>query len=192
MMIDLTDKGWAVLGPRGGGKSVLVKHILGLMPSHLVYDPLNEHQGNRRYVPTVRESVPELESAIKALVIPKRAGGYAVPAPSLFVLDEANRYLPPKPAPLPAAVGDLNDFARHWGVSCGYVARRPVQLNQDITELAAYLFVFRLTGRLDCKWLDGLYEGLGDTVRRLKPYHFVVLENGVGYSIHAPVPLPRK
>jgi hypothetical protein len=148
----------------------------------LVYDPLDEHKGYRRYIPTNRESVDELDRVIKTLVIPKR--------PALVVIDEANKYIQPKPTRLPPGVADLNDFARHWGISCGYVARRPVQFHTDIVELANYVFFFHLSGRNDYQYMENLKVGLGDTVRALPKYHFAILENGQKVTVHGPVDKP--
>ena len=131
-MIDLTEKGWCIFGRRGGGKSWLVKHILDSTPNHVVYDPLGEHIGYRQYLPTDRQSVTELEEMVNGLVIPTR-----VP---LFVVEEANKFIRPKPHPLPKGIDDLNDLSRHWGMSVGYVCRRPVQFHTDVVELSHYLF----------------------------------------------------
>ena len=169
-MIDLTNKSFVIVGKRGGGKSWLTKHILDSTPSHLVYDPLGEHIGYRQYIPTDRESPFELDEVIKGMVIPWR--------PALFIIDEANKYVPAKPRPMPPGVSDLNDFARHWGISAGYICRRPVQFHTDIVELANYVFFFKLTGRNDYQYMEDLHEGLGDKVRALKPFQFVILEDG--------------
>ena len=178
-MINLANKGWAVFGPRGSGKSELVNQILDSHPDHLVYDPLNEHQGRNRYVPSDRESIDELDAFVRGIVIPRK--------PALCVIDEANKYILPKPTRLPPGVADLNDFARHWGISCGFVARRPVQFHTDIVELADFVFCFSLTGKNDYAYMEGLHQGLGDTVRGLEKYHFAILEGGRSVTVHAPV-----
>lgn len=178
-MIDLRDKAWVVFGRRGLGKSVLLKHILSKTPDHLLYDPLGEHEGFRRYIPEDRKSVEELSRFIEKVVLKER--------PSMFVVDECNRYVPPKPAPLPAGIDDLNDFARHYGISMGYVARRPVQFHTDIVELADYIFVFNLNGRNDHRYLEDLHRGFGDAVRGLAKHQFAILAQGSEIIIHAPV-----
>jgi len=182
-MIDLSNKGFVICGTKGGGKSWLTKHILDSNPDHLIYDPLHEHQGYRRYLPTDRTSVPELERFVKDVVIPRR--------PAIWIIDEANRYIPPKPNPLPEGINDLNDYARHWKISCGYVCRRPVQFHTDIVELAHYLFIFKLTGKNDYRYLEDLKAGLGDAVRGLQPHHFACLEGGQEITVHAPIDTPK-
>jgi len=104
-MIDLTDKSFVIFGLRGSGKSWLVKSILDSTADHIIYDPLNEHRGYRQYIPDDRESVEELSEMIQGLVIKQK--------PSLFIIDEANKYIPPKPTRLCPGVADLVDFSRH-------------------------------------------------------------------------------
>ena len=84
----------------------------------------------------------------------------------------------------------MNDFARHWGMSCGWVCRRMTQFNTDITELANHIFVFKLGGKNDHAYLENLHHGLGDAVRNLEPHEFVSLTNGSEMELHAPVDAP--
>ena len=183
MIPDLTDKTWAVFGLKGTGKSVLVHYICSRERAHFVFDPLGEHEGLNRYTPRHRDEqgIPELEAVISRVVL----GSGKV---RLFAIDEANRYCRPR-RPLPGAVLQLNDFSRHYQVSFGLVARRPVQLHADLVELAAYLFVFNLKGVNDSRYLDYLCPGLGDAVATLPPYHFVVVAPDRSYAVHPPLPL---
>lgn len=189
MIPDLSDKRFAIFGLQGSGKTVLAKHILRSQPAHLVFDVKDEYQGLNRYKVQYRDEqgIPELEAVIDKLVIPTELI-------KLFVIDEANRYLRPKPTPLPPAVLNLNDFSRALpptmkALSFGCIARRPVQLHTDITELAHYLFVFNLKGKNDTQYLDDLVHGLGDTVATLPEYHFVIVAPNRTFQVHEPVPL---
>ena len=200
--MDLGSKGWAVFGLRGSGKSWFVKSVLESTPDHLIYDPLKEHTGYNRYTPTVRESIDELEKAIEDAVLkgvkvtednktmfPTRRLGETW-KPELFVIDECNRYVYPKPTRLPKRVADLVDYGRHWNVSFGAVARRPVQFHTDLIELADVVFFFHLPGKNDHQYLESLHVGLGDTVRNLPPYHFVGFSHGSEITVHAPIKPP--
>ena len=160
-----------------------MKHILDSTPDHLVYDPLDEYQGYRRYIPEDRQSSEELNKLINDLVIPRK--------PRLFVVDEANKWVKPKPTPLPSGAADLNDFGRHWGTAVGWVARRMTQFNTDITELANHVFLFKLSGKNDHQYMENLHQGLGDAVRNLKPYEFMSLTNGSEMQLHSPVDAPN-
>jgi len=64
------------------------------------------------------------------------------------------------------------------------------QFSTDIVELSNHLFVYRLTGRNDFQYLEGLHLGLGEAVRNLGPYEFVSLTNGSEMQVHAPVDAP--
>jgi len=182
-MIDLTNKRAAIFGLPGSGKSVLTKSILASTPSHLVYDPMDEHAGYHRYLPNDRNSVTELSNVIEKHVIKHK--------PKLFVIDEANRYIKVKPNPLPPGVSDLNDLSRHWGIAWVSVTRRPSQFHTDIVELCHYLAFFSLTGKNDYRYMEDLHQGLGDIVRALPKYHFAILEMGIGVTVHAPVAIDR-
>jgi len=181
-MINLTNVQWCVFGLRGSGKSWLVKSVLDSTPSHLVYDPLDEHRGYRQYVPNDRQSGEELSTVIHERVIAWR--------PALFVIDEANKYVRPKPTPLSSGLADLADLGRHYQVSIGYVARRPSQFHTDVVELSDYLFIFHLTGKNDYMYLENIKRGLGDAVRALEPHHFAVVDPARNVSVHNPIDAP--
>ena len=83
--VDLTNKSFVICGQKGTGKSWLIKSILDSTPDHIVYDPLSEHDGYRRYIPEDRDSQQELSDMIVGIVVPQR--------PSLFIIDEANKYI---------------------------------------------------------------------------------------------------
>jgi len=177
--VDLSGKGWVILGLRGSGKSVLAHHILMSSPRHLVYDPHREYSPAiyRRYGPTDRNSSAELDKLINDLVIPWR--------PDIFVIDEANRYA--GRGRLPGGMQDLVDNARHWRISFGCIARRPTQFNTDVVELADYIFLFNLSGKNDHRYLNDLSRGLGDTVQTLPAFHFCVVDQQRNYVVHRPV-----
>ena len=204
-MIELQSKGWAVFGLRGSGKSWFVKHVLDSSPDHLIYDPLKEHRGYNRYTPTNRDGEigkKELDTFIRSVVFegvkvtetnkrqyPTRRVGETW-KPDLFVIDEANQYIEPKPTRMPGAVRDLVDFGRHFSISFGIVARKPVQCNTDLVELSDHVFFFQLPGKNDHAYLESLHSGLGDTVRNLPPHHFVAFSHGTEITVHAPIRPP--
>ncbi|MBA7697013.1 hypothetical protein ES703_105671 [subsurface metagenome] len=184
-MLDLANKGFCIFGLPDGGKSTLANYILHQYGSAaFVYDTLNEYADSPfdSYSPKGRYDTAELEVAIRV----------AMHRYSLIVIDEANRFCPPKPAPLPQAVADLNDWRAHFGVTAGYISRRPVQLNQDLTELSHYLFIFSLKGKNDIQYLNDLSAGLGDATARLAPYHFMVVDPQRNYQAYPPVSVQFK
>ena len=200
--MDLANKGWCVFGLRGSGKSWFVKSLLESTPDHLIYDPLKEHRGYNKYMPTDRTSIEELEKVIHGPVIkgvkvtednkgtfPTRRVGETWKS-ELFVIDEGNRYILPHPTRMPPGVADLVDYGRHWNLSFGVVARRPVQFNSTLVELSDHVFFFQLPGKNDHAYLESLHVGLGDTVRNLAPYHFVAFSHGSEITVHAPIRPP--
>lgn len=191
MSIDIVNKRFCIFGLQGSGKSILVKYLLRNTKDSIVYDVLKEHAGLNRYLVTNRQvknhnssdpAIMELNGFVNRIVV----GSGMV---RMFILEEANRFCPPKPTPLPASILDLNDFQRHQKIAFGCVARRPVQLNTDLVELAHYLFIFNLAGKNDTQYLESVAEGLGEAVAKLPPFHFVVVPPGhTGFFVHAPIP----
>ncbi|MAH51857.1 hypothetical protein CMI37_38930 [Candidatus Pacearchaeota archaeon] len=168
--IDLHRKTFCMFGLRGTGKSTNANFICNSFGRKaLVYDTLDEVPINAKYdsyLPKVRNSSPELETVIRKV----KNSHY-----ELFLIDEANRYCPSKPSPLPQEVADINDQCRHYNLALGYIARRPCQLNQDLTELADYLIIYHLKGKADIQYLNNLSQGLGKAVLILKKYQFILV-----------------
>ena len=187
-MIDLTGKTFAILGLKNTGKSTLSNLILNLYGADAIYyDTLYEAPEISPfdiYQPKNRYSVAELEDVIRR-IIPQNIN--ELPKYRMVIIDEANRFCPPKPTPLPAMIADLNDQCRHYLMSAGFIARRPVQLNSDLIELADYIFVFRLTGKNDILYLNNTVTGLGDTVQALGQWEFVRVNPDKTYVICEPV-----
>lgn len=181
-MIDLTHKRFCILGLQGSGKTELAKHLLRQTTQHLVYDVLQEYTEFRRYIPEDRNSADELTECVQMLVVKKLK-------PSLFIIDEANRFCPAKPRLLPLGIAELNDWSRHMGLAWGTICRRPVQLHSDLMELAHCLFIFVLKGKNDRLYLDSILPGLGDKVASLPDYHFAVVNENRNVSLHSPIDL---
>jgi hypothetical protein len=190
-MVDLSNKRFVILGLQGSGKTTQAKHILKSVKNHIVYDVHHEYTGFNRYLVQYRQvrkpgdnkdpAIAELNSFVsQCVLLPGQI--------RLFVLDEANRYCPNK-YPLPSSILTLNDDNRHERIAFGVVARRAAQLHTDLVELAHYLFVYRLTGKNDYKYLEDIAEGLGDAVRALKDYHYVQVNPDRSFQVMPPVPV---
>ena len=190
MDLNLKGKTGVIAGLKGSGKSNLADTIARTYGGQaIIYDTLGEYNEKAPYDlyrPNDRNSTAELEKVIRGVM---RSRAY-----KLLVIDEAHRSCPPKPAPLPLAVRDLNDFCRHeqYDLSVLFITQRPVKLNQDITEQADYLFLFRLAGVNDQKYLNELSAGLGDAVPKLPLYHFYMCDQTRAYTLMAPVPKADK
>lgn len=186
-MFELEDKAFCLFGLPDSGKSTLACYILNQFGSAaFVYDTLSEYPPEPfdSYAPKNQYDVEELESILRAAMRSRRY--------KLIVIDECSRFCPSKPAPLPQAVADLNDWRAHYGIAAGYIARRPVQLNQDLTELSHYIISFALKGKNDIQYLNDLSAGLGDTVSQLELYSFVVVDPLRNYQVFKPIPASFK
>lgn len=186
MIPNLAEKRFAILGLQGTGKTYLAKYLLEQQPASIAYDVMHEYQGYNRYIVKYRqqkqEAIDELNRLVSQVVIASKKI-------KLFILDEANRFCPPKPKPLPDSILELNDFQRHYHISFGSICRRPTQLHTDLVELAHYLFIFQLKGKNDLLYLDALNAGLGDTVAALPEYHFVIVHPNHDYETHPAISL---
>jgi len=191
LKLNLESKRLCVFGLPGEGKSNLVGHIVSQYGSRaFVYDTMHEYPTNQAsdvYRPTDRYSVPELEKVLTLIIKLARRRNY-----KLVAIDEANRFAPSKPAPLPKTIGEINDCCRHVeynNLTPVFIARRPTQLNQDLTELAHFLIIFNLKGKNDIDYLENFATGLGEAVFNLPQYHFVVVDQRRQWTLHKPVPL---
>lgn len=187
-MVDLTGKTFVIFGLKNTGKSTVANYILNTYGAEAIYyDTLYEAPEVSPfdiYQPKNRYSVIELETFIKA-IIPQNIN--ELPKYRMVIIDEANRHCPPKPSPLPASIADLNDQCRHYLMSAGFIARRPCQLNQDLTELADYMFIFRLTGKSDIQYLNNTVTGLGDAVQSLGNHEFILVNPDKSYQVCQPI-----
>ena len=185
MKVKLTRKTWCIFGYKESGKSILAKVLASKYKEKcLYYDTLHEcptAASFHSYPPQNKQSIDELEVIINLIKQNKRY--------RMFIIDEANRFARAKPSVLPQTIADLNDWCRHpqYNLSVGYIARRPVTLNTDLTEIADYLFIFQLGGVNDIKYLNQMRAGLGDTVMALAQYHFVMVRPNRSWEVMSPV-----
>lgn len=192
MLPDISNKRAVIFGLQGSGKTELGKSLTRTIRSHFVYDVHHEYHGFNRYLVTNKR--PNLKNKNDAAILELNTLVNQVVLSSgqvrLFTLDEANRYCP-NHYPLPASILVLNDDNRHDRIGFISIARRPAQLNTDLTELAHYLFIFTLTGRNDYNFLEDTAIGLGDAVKKLKQYWFIIVHPDRHFEIHAPIKIER-
>lgn len=182
--IDLANKQFVVVGLRGHGKTVFAKSVLESVPeSHIVYDPNDEYHGYRSYVPDDPNSPDEMDAFIRDF-----GARYK---PDLLLFDEINTYVRKNPTPLPTWLRQLVNNGRHWGVSAGYIARRPASIHTDIIEIADWLFIFNLAGKNDFQHLETLSKGLGEAAKELDDYAFLVVDARRRYWHHQPLDITR-
>lgn len=175
MKLELTERRCCIFGLQGSGKTEFGKMIARQSARPFIVDPLDEYgdiPNAIQYVPTHRTYGPEAIAEINHVVRYMLA---LDPKPTLFLLDEANRYCPNK-RPLPEEVALLNDESRHLDLALAFIARRPVQLNTDLAELAHYLVVFSLVGKNDRGYLNDIADTFGDRVVNLTWHDFIIAD----------------
>lgn len=187
-MLDLKSKRLAIFGLPGEGKSNMLCHLAMQYGTRaFIYDTMHEYPDNASfdiYRPKDRYSVPELEKILR-LVIKRKYYQFVA-------IDESNRFAPSKPAPLPKVLDEINDCCRHAeynNMTPVFIARRPTQLNQDLTELCHYIILFNLKGKNDIDYLESFAKGLGEAVFSLGPYCYVLVNQRREFEVHKPVPL---
>lgn len=175
MKLDLRERRLCVFGLQGSGKTMFGRFIARQAVRPFIVDPMDQYGDIPHaitYVPQNKAYGPEAIAEINRVV------EYMLeldPLPSLFLVDEANRFCPNK-KPLPVQVARLNDESRHLQIALGFIARRPVQLNTDLAELAHYLVVFSLAGKNDRQYLNDIADGFGDKVTALTWHDFVIAD----------------
>lgn len=186
-MIDLTAKRFTIFGIQGSGKTVLAKFLIKPYNSYFIYDTLHEYKGLGStkqkvvYKPshaTTGKAINEFNYVINKAVIPLK--------PTVFLIDEMNRFCPNR-KPMPEAMQKLSDWHRHYNIGFGGIARRPTDVNTSLVELSHYIFLFGLQGKNDYRYMNDLVDGLGDAVRALDPFHFIMVKPDRTFELMNPV-----
>ena len=203
-IIEIEGKRVVIIGHNGSGKSSLGKYLLNHLPISrtAVYDPEQEHNMFRNYLPEDSNSIEELNKFVYDVVIPQAKSGRLMG----YMHDEINVLCPPKPSRLPKCIADINNQQRHWGRKLsGYdfdgnpktggmtfisICRLVDQIHKDLVSLSDMMFIFRFFHHKEKKILNGWAEGLGDVVQSLDDYEFVMLK-GNKYIICNPLKIQK-
>jgi energy-coupling factor transporter ATP-binding protein EcfA2 len=179
-MISLENKIVTFTGPPDSGKSNLVKYMLTLSPykSHLVYDPLFGFDSDMHNVVRPPDSStrwrryedgnPKLNEAVDEFIFNQEPSK----RPKYFILDEAGRLLP-EGKPEGPAMGELNDFNAHYGISVWLIGQRFAQINTDFENKATHHFVMGYKGKNDKRALTDIHEDLPEMLDETSEYGFV-------------------
>lgn len=190
------DERIVVVGLQGSGKSTwthaYIRAHLAAGHKVLIFDPMREYgkiPGATVYQPKAAGGDAlrrEFELMVSKLIIQPYKRNRTQPY-RLLVCEEASRYLMAG-KPLPENIGWVNDTMRHMKLSWVCIARRFVQMQVDISELAHRIIIYRLAGVNDMRRLADISEGLDDAVRSLAKYHYVEVDAERRYEIRPPVP----
>jgi hypothetical protein len=169
-----------IVGPPDSGKSNLAKYMLqqSAYRNHLVYDPLFGFDPEQFHVirPPSRDTKwrryeagnPELNRAVDEYVV----GAPAEKRPEVFVVDESGRLLPNGKSE-GSAMGELNDFNAHYGISVWLLGQRLAQINSDFENKATHYFVMGYQGKNDRDALRNIHVDLPDTLDETPEFGFV-------------------
>lgn len=152
----------AILGRRGQGKTTLLRSIMALARRQgrflWVVDPEYQLHPRRPW------GAMEIMNNIKDLPEPRRLGKR-----SIVLLDEVDRWGRDQ------RLLDLVNYCRPWGVSVAWTARRPARVPRDITALADYLVLFRVTEPRDLAYIREYSEEAYRAAPSLQPFHPIII-----------------
>lgn len=158
-----------VLGKAGSGKTYLIRQILPALPRPvMILDTMNEFSDGlifteaeqlRRYIVERRPNATGVY-VLKA-TSDEDANGFfrlvvASQAPMTVIIDEADKYATPY-----SIHDDLSKtikYGRHWRQNLIFAARRPAELNRNVTAQSDVLVSFRQTEPRDIKALRDVYS----------------------------------
>lgn len=183
MDLDLRNKITFISGLNASGKTYFTIHAI--LPNYkcLVHDPLKQYpqdQADVYYPPKLNypqitaDNEDFLENIVKKLA----------PNYDLLIYEEASRTFP-NSKPLFPAMRSFLDTYRHWnssGFGVVFICRRPAQIFTDIPELAHHLICFGNKGLNDISRLNAESQGLGDLVKTLSHYEFVIVNQDRTYK----------
>jgi hypothetical protein len=169
-----------IIGRKGSGKTALAKRLLREREAAGVYclvrDPLVEYGSGPS-----REILPAGTTAEEAARAALLEGEAREGAPVCLLLEEVDLDLDPR-APLRSSrwLHWLCQYGRHADVSLIAVARIHTALHPDLRQLASRLWVGRMGGDLEIRWLRSWLSGLAeagevDRVRSLRAGEFICI-----------------
>lgn len=181
---ELENHKFCIFGLQGSGKTVLAKHLMRKNKGWIAYDTTGDFKGLHRYCPENSTSVEELENFIRFVM---RKNGKI----KGLIIDEADNYFPSNGRILPYA-SELITKHRHYGLSVGFLTRRPQDMHAKIVESSKTLFSFYQEGVNALKRLDDISAGLGDAVRNLDyTKHEFIIKPVMGEPIKHPAIPPK-
>jgi len=173
------------LGSKGMGKSYLASKVVRRNPRHVIIDPRKEHSAQ---IPT--SSLYEFFDVFRRDVVPINCTISYVPLDddeetpeilfkfltnlrgyTIFV-DEVDQFC--NPQQMPAWLGKLVNFQRHYNVDLIFAARRPAAIHRDITALADEICFFHMHEMRDLAYVSNLCgKKFSDAVYALQEREFM-------------------
>lgn len=87
----------------------------------------------------------------------------------IILLDEVDRWQHDR------RVVDIMNYCRPWGISVAWTARRPARVPRDLTALADYLILYRITEPRDLGYIREYSEKAFEIAPSLQAFRPVIL-----------------
>lgn len=174
-----------VLGRKGSGKTTLARKISHEYERVIAFDWVGEFGTEDRFelVAGLREGADALVKAsgrkryrvsIRGLTREETYRLFAVASKlkrALLIVDEASNYC--SAAFLPDEIATLVRYGRHNELSQLYIARRPSEVNRELTAQSDLVVTFQQQEPRDLEYLRALMGKVGDRARELGRYQII-------------------
>lgn len=152
----------AILGRRGMGKTTLLRSVMSLAhQQHRVLWAVDPEYQLRPRRKTGGIHVVNSPAALPTLSSIGRGG--------IILFDEVDRW-----GHDPRVV-DVMNYCRPWGVSVAWTARRPARVPRDLTALADYFILYRVTEPRDLAYIREYSEDAARIAPSIQPFQPVIL-----------------
>ena len=185
MEINLKNKITSIFGLNGSGKTYFTINAILKNYRCLVHDPLKQYPSDKCDVFLPKINYPgiahENELFLEKFVKPK-SGKY-----DLLIYEEASRTFPSQKPIMPAMRSFLDTYRHYNELGLVFICRRPAQIFTDIPELSHHIFSFGNKGLNDIKRLNAESSGLGDIVKDLANYEYVIVNQDRTFTRMPPI-----
>jgi len=194
---DLTDSGISMLyGMPDAGKSTLTQYAcdnienqrIAIIDYHHEFTKVAHKPNVDRFKPKAveRNNDEQLMSFLVWALKKIKAIGY-----DIIIIDEFNQYIRNSKHETPYILNDLKNNLAHeeWNhAKLILLQRHPAQGDSEFRETAKNIISFRVTGNNAKKTFNDIQDGLGDLVKSLHSYYFVVVSPQNYFWVSEPVP----
>jgi DNA helicase HerA-like ATPase len=175
-----------ILGMTGSGKSTLTREIIREYDRVLILDSMGEYDDIPNAI--VREGANDCVNALLSLKDKPRwildcltlhdqeafdilAVAFEIPN-ILIVIEEASLYCDPHT--LPDEIARLIRYGRKRGIHIIFIARRPSEINRELTAQSKLIVTFRQTEPIDIQYLKARMGAEAESVPHLKDWKVAV------------------
>lgn len=200
-------------GGKGKGKSTLAREIIRAHKRVVIFDAHGEYgpdaEDKLRGCQVAWEIGPSVDLMLEKARLPLAKPfcislrvvddvealqlfdmAYTIPN-SLLVVEEASRFC--SPTKLPREVARIVRFGRHQQISQLWIARRPAEINRDVTANADVIVAFRQHEPRDVLYLKAIAGERAELLRHLSDYRVMAFgdERKIPLAVAKRVEVPR-